>query len=705
MAKIHKVLVVGHDDGCMEPAYEIVSYLAQYGYSTDLCHANDDDNPSRIKAIQTLDNETSLAGYEGIIFLDDGASPECAVNLAKKAAEKEIVVGGYGEGLRVIREADIFEDNYVCNAFTEENEGITIVDAPAVRSENIVTSRDSCPLGFAILMIDALGGKIKHIVRASDKLPDRCSLVISPLARWSNYWSLAKKMREGNSHIVMADWDDINLDERKMLQCALLDTDKGDIVMLSDQPIPRNIWFKEADLTKEAIADAVESMEKLGCVNVNSSEAIRTINSMETAQLLMSISNMPYWIFGKNEIDQMSQLLLSKGTKVVSASNESFRVTGHGDKALISRKSGSSVTDQMLLKKTLKTFGNNGPIIVKKAARGLRLGDQRFKLLWIMRRHQDGWRPASRLARSAEMTCYAQDVIRLVLPDEMKSIMEDADALAQLVSTVLQSLMEDQDGLSEMMLVMDIHDGPFIDDAIAIPDSQCPCRARLANIASAMGQEFENVAVPEEEDPSEMLHAMMHDPIHRIVIERELANEGVWLQPDGTIAVRTLSGIDKISSFEDMIERFRQEAIDTVREEIEKIDRVDDVEVRMASRLSRRARHRLRLAIEMYSILNSDNVIKKAFLANDASGHFVNLYIPMAERVYEFDHTLTDKDDAITNGPRYKRKEYFKTSPNDAYGIYAYWPEPNRDPVSWIHSLEGDTVYKTRNLLSPGKLY
>lgn len=706
MASLHKILIVGHGDECRGPAYDIISYLREFGYSADLCHANDDENPSDIKAIQVLDAETSLSGYEGIVFLDDGGDPEAAQSLAKKAIEKDLVVGAHGSGVFVVSETGGLEDQYVCHGLPEI-EGATVVDAPSVRSDKFVTALSECSLGFAVLLVDALGGKVNNIVRAKGSLPERCSLIIAPMEKWSTYWPLARKMREKGNSVVISDWDDVDVQKKELRQCALFDVDEKDLRIISSDSIPRSIWFREANLTDEDIAFAVESLEKIGCVNVNSSDAIRKLIDKETSHLLASMFS-DVWVYDKNNIDLAVEKLMAKGARIASAmtGNKELRVIGQGEGAVIVKEGSHSVADAMLLKKALLGAFKKGRFAIKDATKDLRLGGKRFKLYWVMRRSPDGWRPASRLAVSGDMTCCAQEVLRLVLPDEMAFILEDADALSALIAMVLESMAGGQ-GMSEMGMLMSF-DGDMlgVDSVSPIPDEGCPCSAKLAKIAQALNLPFEPTQPTPPEDLSHVLVSQAEDPLVRRVLEREMANEDIWPQPDGKVAVRTFFGIKKYKSLEELASKLKEEAIEAVKKEIEESETGDPMSAAMASRASRRARHRLRLALEM-ARLQGDTTKTAGVYPSSVAGPYAHLELPIHERVFEWNEGedwLTDRDKAISDQHRYN-PEYDKVTTKDSEGFYFVWDEQRRTPTDWLHVLEGDTPYKTRNLLAPGRLF
>lgn len=727
---MHKILLVGHADDSMEPAYDIISVLREFGYATDICHINDDDKkPSRILASQVLDDDTSLSGYDGVVFLDDGGDTEAAIKLAKKALKKEIVLGGHGTGVLVLNEADALKDKYVCDGFDEEiYDGAEKVKAPSVRSDDIVTSVGACTSGFTVLLVDALGGKIKHIVRSKSSIPVRSALIVAPISTWSSYWPLAERMRSLGSTLVISDWDEVDVKTGVLESCAMLDPERDDIMLLGNQPIPRSVWFRDTSMSPRDRADAVASLERIGCVNVNSSEAIKTCSSDSVLELLKATGGFDGKVFTEAALDDAMDELMSAGFRTVSRApsgshKKPIKVAGRGDTAIVTRETSSGKSHLVLNRASLKHMVsrafNRGKFVVSDSRNRVRLGDVRFELVWTMRRGPDGWRPASRFAQGGGMTCHAQEVLRLVFPDEWEPLLQDADMVAQIVSVVLQSLMQDSDELSEMGLMMVINDeGPVVKDVDAVPDPKC--EEATAGYQKWLSKFADSLClappapqeVPEENGVAEMASALdsrAGDPIHKRVIERELAHEDIWLQPDGSVAMGTCDGVERLDDFSSLIDRLKEDAVAAVQNEIEAIDSKDKFEERMASRISRRARHRYRIAMEMaYLMSGEDERVKVAGIyPSSVAGPFSHLELPIHERVFEWkegDDWLEDREKAISDQRRYN-PEYEKITIYDDEGFYYVWDEQRRMPTEWMRMLRGDTVYPTRNLLSPGKLY
>ena len=404
----HKILMVAFLESSREPAYEITAELKKFGYSTHICFAKgeaDAPNKTELVADSYLSENTDLAIYEGVVFVDDGADEKSAVKLAKTAAKMDLVVGGYGFGCQVLVGAKLLKDKFVCDGLDGK-----AVHSPAVRSDNIVTSSGNCPTGFVILLVDALGGKVKRVVESvtdgAEEIPDdapkavHASLVVSRLERWAEYWELAERLSATGSSLMLAEWDDVDISKRTVKRFILLDPKSAMKVSLSEKPaiVPSAVWFKQTSIGADETIKAVTALESIGCRNVNSSEAIKTAcDKMATATLLEPIcyQGSPRKYAGTDAVND----LLSVGTrwvKPVSASlgKDVMKVVGRGRTAILSRRSGGETVHRILtadgLGEVLKDVFGSGGFMVQDDLGSVNFGDKNFELRFVMRRTASG---------------------------------------------------------------------------------------------------------------------------------------------------------------------------------------------------------------------------------------------------------------------------------------------------------------------------
>jgi hypothetical protein len=579
MHNLHKVLVVCHGDETRKSAYEIISHLSEFGYSSSLCHVNDEEEaPSKVNATEVLDGETSLSGYDGVIFLDDGGDEDAALGLAKKADKKKIVVGGHGPGALLLGKAGLLKDERICDGLPEEcYEKATRVMAPSVRSDRIVTSSEGCAKGFAILMVDALGGKVKNVVNS--ELPE---------------------------------------------------DDESGIGGLSLQT------------TSEVIA-AFGGPRK------------RTV---PVGQLLATL--------------EPGQKVLADDWTVVRRIQEGFLVSDL-------RTDSNRI---MSAKEAASTLG--GSVCVSPVVPLLRANGKRYRLAWEMARGPKGWKAAKRLAYSGEDIVDAVDLLKSVLGDEGLGLGNEADRIAEEIAVVLQALMENSDGSGTVVITLTVGDDgsplplsasgslPILRKASNDVPCECPAKDRRA------------------------------DPAHRRLVERELANEDVWIQPDGSAAMLLDGEIKRFRDFGELVLSLREEARRALKDEVEAVDEGDMFEARRAARLSLRNRHRLRMAMEMVWLVSGNEVRLAGPYPSTVAGPYSHLELPLHERVFtwqEGDDWLGDREKAISDLPRYN-PQYDKITPGSQDGFYYVWDEQRRMPSDWLDIMSGeDSVYPMRNLL------
>lgn len=162
---LDKVLIVANADESQEPAFEVITELRVSGYSSDLCRAPSEN--SKIKPDRLLHEATEISDYKAVIYMDDGGDEKSSLLIAKNANKAGVVVAGYGKGCMILAAAGCLKKKHVCMGLPKDAyKGAKMVKAPTVRSDNIVTCVGNCPGGFAVLLLDALGGEVKKVVKS-----------------------------------------------------------------------------------------------------------------------------------------------------------------------------------------------------------------------------------------------------------------------------------------------------------------------------------------------------------------------------------------------------------------------------------------------------------------------------------------------------------------------------------------------------------
>ncbi len=181
---------------------------------------------------------------------------------------------------------------------------------------------------------------------------------------------------------------------------------------------------------------------------------------------------------------------------------------------------------------------------------------------------------------------------------------------------------------------------------------------------------------------------------HKMLVEREMAHEGIFIQPDGRLAIRGAAGTSVYAA---------QQALGMLKEEVaaamgSQLDvanaDLDDNE--RARKVSMRAKHRLKLVEDFVGTPKGQkhDFGKTASIYPDVGGPFTNIDLPMGERVWEYEDEhdeLDDQDKQIANQTRYHPE-------TDEDGFYYVWSEPNNEPSSWQQVMDGDSPYKMRKM-------
>jgi hypothetical protein len=281
---LERVLVVSSSDSSREAAYSLTKVLNSFGYAVDLCNSGGE---AKVKADKVLGSDSGVSGYAGLVVMDNGGSPRACIELAKKADAAEIPVCGHDEGCLILYLAGLLKGKFVCLGLPEEINSIAKpVGAPSVRSDNIVTGLGNCVEGFAILVVDALGGKLKKIVRGSvvEELPWRTALIIDDPGLWPSYWGAARSISELGGKIAIASWDDVDVDAGTA-PCVLLDAASGTVRRLGLASMPKRVWMRQRGQDSAAVVSALEAN---GFRSVNSAKA-HAMASKDAASILGGI--------------------------------------------------------------------------------------------------------------------------------------------------------------------------------------------------------------------------------------------------------------------------------------------------------------------------------------------------------------------------------------------------------------------------------
>ena len=576
----NKVLVVASREESRPVAHSLLAGLAESGYAPQLCCAQGDDDEKPIGAIVPeviLSNEVECDPLSGVVFLDDGGDATAAVGLAKRADAKDLAVAGYGDnGSAILGAAGLLKDKFVPSQLPgETTKGGKAVRTPAVRSDNIVTCVDGCLDGFVILVVDALGGEIRRTVTSEKEVvafPINSCLVVSRMCRWPEYWSLAERLGRSGASLMLADWRDIDADKRVLSQHVLFCPRTGTVSLVKGAcGLPKNVWFKQTSIGTNETISAVEALERAGCKNVNSSEAIRlATNKVRTAEVLSGICDQgSFEEFGDSNLDAAVTRLLEPGTRWVkpvdgSLGEKVMRVRGNGRTALLSKRIAESpthvvVTSDYLRKTLVKSFSGKR-FLIQDHLGSMRVGDTNFELRFLMRRIPGGWKASAELARGGillsntsnrfPVVCSAAQATGLAFGKEGKKKLQQARELALAACIVFQSALKSPDDVGELGVDITFSDaGPRVIEINSVPDLTFVEKAvlggkNLDSVAKQAGAKAPDEPLSDEQmgaSRGDIADLFSPDPhsrlLYRRMLELELGHQGIYPQHDGTVEI------------------------------------------------------------------------------------------------------------------------------------------------------------------------
>lgn len=591
---LHKVLIVVSRDDYREGAYELAEGLRQYGYSPSFCRA---DVPSAIMADKLLDQETTLSWYDGVVFMDDGGDLKSAVALAKRAWAGELVVAGRRRGLWALHKAGLLGEGVVCSGMPREfyRKGSKQAKSKSVRSDKLVTSMSQEVGEFVIMCLDALGGKIKKVVRSSN----------------------SKKATEFIDNKV---------------ECAK--------------------WLSETCSAEFEVVDGL------------------TADMASVAARLM--------------------LDGSRYIRFAERGRAPFCVMGRGNKAIVSFKLGDRAVHKIMTADQIADMFSGEKFMIQDSLGGSHIGDLAFESYIVMAKGPNGWEKSASFARGGiavpgDVFCSLEPALDAMYPGESEARMTSVLAAAEAACITLQAALDDEGferlGVSvvfdgEQANVVDVDHGDTSN--IVLQDG------RVCQIAKKVGKLV-------------VAQVAADMGLHRRLLERELANEGVWLQPDGKVAIERRNTIIKLAIEDAISELVMDSEMATQREAEEK----KSGKPGRAKLLARRSRHKLNLARDLAKMLAlSPTKTASSLYPSGVQGWHANLDLPMFERVIPLNQNadnLKDRDKAISELPRYG-PEYKRTSPDDQYGMYYVYYEPANDPFKF-DDRDSEDPYKRRTQL------
>jgi hypothetical protein len=249
---------------------------------------------------------------------------------------------------------------------------------------------------------------------------NRPLLIVSLQERWKEYIGLAKRLARFNSPLFLADFENVDLDARTVTGIHIHPNGTETATSFN---LPCLVWFKQTSMgVKDTIA-AVKSLERAGCRNVNSSNAIMlAVDKVRCAQVLAPICEQG----NPTETNESSAIdrLISPGvrwTKPINASlgKDVMRIVGHGKTALVSRRSAGipchKILDPKGLSEVLAKTYNRESFMIQDDLGSMNVGGNNFEIRYIMRRSAKGWKPSCRIARAGPLISNPNPVLHAKL--------------------------------------------------------------------------------------------------------------------------------------------------------------------------------------------------------------------------------------------------------------------------------------------------
>src|SRR3990172_3052916 len=94
------------------------------------------------------------------------------------------------------------------------------------------------------------------------------------MEKWCDYWDLAEKVAAQDRILMIADWQDLDLPSRKVMQYLVIGPQIKNKVAFVNEPcdIPNKVWLKQASIKTADEKEATNILKSIGCSSTDSFE-------------------------------------------------------------------------------------------------------------------------------------------------------------------------------------------------------------------------------------------------------------------------------------------------------------------------------------------------------------------------------------------------------------------------------------------------
>lgn len=672
-----RVLILASKSESQEPALIIAEELKRNGYSPVFCNVGGDT--VKVKEDRPLAVGMPTTDIVGVVVLDDGGDEKATLEIIAKANKAGQVVAGFALGCILMRNAGAFKGQHVCSGFEADfYEGSTQINSPATRSGNIVScSSPSCVNGFAVLLVGALGGKAKNMVTSEFNGPS--SLVVAETVNWPRFWDLAFDLSKNGVKLLIAESTDLDFKTKKANYALLLDCDEKKVKAVTAS-IPKMFLLQE----QKPRVELAQELEKIGCVGFNSCEAEETLaDQLKVYKILNSLFSKGARPIESEDADKVT--LAGSSYWLISKAGRR-KASGKGSMTILSAGKDALILSPDEIKIVISEYKKNDGLIQPDFGKDMFEGHQvSFGYLVKDNRHDVD---VCHAYAKVNNKCFEYlSVARAVFGSKFSEFDVKAKKEAVEAALLIKSELRDPDGLRLLSVEFDsVESTPII--KMAGNEYSIGQEAPTAVLEKAVGVNMPKM--PPDRQPQISDAGRKEDiRVHKRLLERALAHEGIFIQPDGSVVVSSHNDSNhvELSRAISFVQKQARQAADEV---IRKERAGSSSEKKRAELVAGSLRYRLRLLLAYYDTKNAKKKALAYTYDDSIPGPYSNVDLPMSERVMKYqegDDWLEDKDKYIRNQPRYNPEYYQTGDANNTFGVYYIWEEPRRSPYYWSRIL------------------
>jgi len=364
---------------------------------------------------------------------------------------------------------------------------------------------------------------------------------------------------------------------------------------------------------------------------------------------------------GKEITDgDLEEIIKAKSRHTVIFPRETKKILGRGNFAILVGSNVHKIIQKEELYNLLKG--------ARLSSCGLVVDGLETEISVLMEKTTEGWRASFKQALLNGRIHSLKS-----LPVDLESFAEKCEEMAHQACLLVEASLDRPECFNHLQTYFSSQDDN-------------PKLVRVSSVPMTLLEESETGLSPEKKEVF----------LKKKILEREMAFEGIFIQPDGEIGLDLAGELKKLDPYGavDLLAKLAKRVNDDVKRKTRiSRSRNENVELARLQNVSSILRHKIRLLL---TYMQTSKLLKQAEVDIDGvNGWYSNLDLPMQERVFPYaqdEQDFTNDDKWIKGQPRYNPEYYEMGDSKSTSGFYYTWWEIANSPYYWSRILE-DGIY------------